>query len=205
MVICYDSEFPLLSPARRPRPAPRSCSPPRHRNLAGFTRVRVGAMARALENQCVVVHSPLVGLRPGAPAVEENPAAPRSTAPPTAAGPRPASSPKARGRPGWAWPTSRLEAIAEVRRDGGVLNFAHWANRTPACKIGRNPRKTLIAGNIFLEILPFRRRIYLRARRDRAVQTDGVTMAKEELLEFPRRREGTPAECDVSGRAGKRP
>lgn len=40
--------------------------------VAGFNRVRIGAMARALESQCIVVHSPTVGACDWNPGVDEN-------------------------------------------------------------------------------------------------------------------------------------
>ena len=60
VLICYDSEFPLLGRALAEAGAEIILAPSATEMEAGFTRVRVGAMARALENQCICVHAPLV-------------------------------------------------------------------------------------------------------------------------------------------------
>ena len=59
IITCYDSEFPLLARALCEQGAEILLAPSCTETLAGFTRVRVGSMARALENQCVVAHAPL--------------------------------------------------------------------------------------------------------------------------------------------------
>ncbi len=50
ILICYDSEFPLLG--RALTDCDIICVPSVTETLAGYWRVRIGAMARALENQC---------------------------------------------------------------------------------------------------------------------------------------------------------
>jgi predicted amidohydrolase len=105
VVICYDSEFPLLARPGRRRgrdPARPVCT----ETWAGFNRVRIGAMARALENQCVAVHAPLVGSRPLVRGLRgEYRRAPASTARPTAAG-RPGHLAEGSAeRPGWTYAT----------------------------------------------------------------------------------------------------
>ena len=127
VVICYDSEFPLLSRALVEQGAEILLAPSCTDSLAGFTRVRVGSMARALENQCVVVHAPTVGLCDFCPAVDENIGAASIYGPPDRG--FPPTGILAEGgmnSPGWAIADVSLEAIREVRRDGGVLNHAHW-------------------------------------------------------------------------------
>lgn len=127
VVICYDSEFPLLSRALVEAGAEILLAPSCTDSLRGFTRVRVGSMARALENQCVVVHSPTVGLCDFCPAVDENVGAAAIYGPPDAGFPDTgifAQTPL--NQPGWAYADISLDAIAEVRRNGGVLNHLHW-------------------------------------------------------------------------------
>jgi predicted amidohydrolase len=127
VVICYDSEFPLLSRALVEQGAEILLAPSCTDSLAGFTRVRVGSMARALENQCVVVHAPTVGLCDFCPAVDENIGAASIYGPPDRG--FPPTGILAEGgmnSPGWTIADVSLEAIREVRRDGGVLNHAHW-------------------------------------------------------------------------------
>lgn len=127
VVICYDSEFPLLSRALVEQGAEILLAPSCTDSLAGFTRVRVGAMARALENQCVVVHAPTVGLCDFCPAVDENVGAASIYGPPDHG--FPPTGILAQGgmnSPGWTLAEVSLDAIRTVRREGGVLNHAHW-------------------------------------------------------------------------------
>ncbi len=67
ILICYDAEFPLLGRALAEAGAEILLVPSCTDTEAGYARVRIGAMARALENQCVVVQSPTVGAAPGRP------------------------------------------------------------------------------------------------------------------------------------------
>ena len=127
VVTCYDSEFPLLSRALVEAGAEILLAPSCTDSLRGFTRVRVGSMARALENQCVVVHAPTVGLCDFCPAVDENVGAAAIYGPPDLGFPETgilAETPL--NQPGWAIATVDRAAIAEVRRAGGVLNHLHW-------------------------------------------------------------------------------
>ena len=127
VVICYDSEFPLLSRALVEQGAEILLAPSCTDSLAGFTRVRVGSMARALENQCVVVHSPTVGLCDFCPAVDDNVGAASIYGPPDRGFPPTGILAEgALNAPGWTYAEVSLEAIRTVRRDGGVLNHAHW-------------------------------------------------------------------------------
>jgi predicted amidohydrolase len=61
VAICYDSEFPLIPRRQVELGAGLILVPSCTDTLAGYHRVRVGCMARALENQCYVVHAPTVG------------------------------------------------------------------------------------------------------------------------------------------------
>lgn len=130
IVICYDSEFPLLARALVEAGAEILLAPSCTDSLAGFTRVRVGAMARALENQCIVVHAPTVGDCDFCPAVDENIGAAAIYGPPDRGFPSDgifAQTPL--NAPRWAFADISLEAVHEVRRDGGVLNHLHWAEQ----------------------------------------------------------------------------
>ncbi|HBD91193.1 MAG: amidohydrolase [Rhodobacteraceae bacterium GWE1_64_9] len=130
VVICYDSEFPLLARALVEAGAEILLAPSCTDTFRGFTRVRVGAMARALENQCVVVHAPTVGLCDFCPAVDENIGSAAIYGPPDAGFPENgifAETPL--NMPGWAFAEVSRDAIAEVRRNGGVLNHLHWAEQ----------------------------------------------------------------------------
>lgn len=130
VVICYDSEFPLLARALIEAGAEILLAPSCTDSLAGFTRVRLGAMARALENQCVTVHAATVGTCDFCPAVDENVGAAGIYGPPDRGFPATgifAETPL--NAAGWAYADITLDAIDEVRRNGGVLNHAHWSEQ----------------------------------------------------------------------------
>lgn len=125
--ICYDVEFPLIVRAQTEAGASVILAPSATESLHGYWRVRHGGQARAVENQCYVVHAPTVGRAPWSPVMAENRGAAGIYAPPD--GDFPDDGIVALGRideP--AWVTARLDlgAIAELQRDGGVLNFRHW-------------------------------------------------------------------------------
>lgn len=131
IVICYDSEFPLLARAMVEAGAEILLAPSCTDSVAGFTRVRVGSMARALENQCIVVHAPTVGKCDFCPAVDENIGAAAIYGPPDRGFPSDGIfAQTALNAAGWAVADVSLAAIHDVRRDGGVLNHQHWAEQT---------------------------------------------------------------------------
>lgn len=130
VLICYDSEFPLLARRMVEQGAEVLLVPSCTDSLAGFTRVRVGSMARALENQCITVQAPTVGLAPWCPAVDENVGAAAIYGPPDHGFPPTGIlAETALNQPGWALAEVDLAAIHAVRRDGGVLNHLHWSEQ----------------------------------------------------------------------------
>jgi predicted amidohydrolase len=130
VIICYDSEFPLLARHLVDQGAEVLLAPSCTESLAGFTRVRVGSMARALENQCVVAHSPTVGPCDFCPAVDENVGAAAIYGPPDVGfAPCGIQAETALNVPGWAVAQVDRAAIAHVRRDGTVLNHLHWSEQ----------------------------------------------------------------------------
>ncbi|WP_017999657.1 carbon-nitrogen hydrolase family protein [Paracoccus sp. N5] len=127
VLICYDSEFPLLGRALAEAGVEVILVPSCTDTVAGYNRVRIGAMARALESQCVVVQAPTVGDVDWSPAVDENRGAAAIYAPPD--GLWPESGVVAEGAmdaPGWVKASVDLDRVAASRRDGRVLPFAHW-------------------------------------------------------------------------------
>ncbi len=137
IAICYDSEFPLLSRALVEAGAEILLVPSCTDTFRGFTRVRVGAMARALENQCVVVHSPTVGLCDFCPAVDENVGSAAIYGPPDLGFPENGIfAESALNQPGWVYATVSRDDIARVRREGGVLNHLHWDEQAPRIAAG---------------------------------------------------------------------
>jgi len=127
ILICYDAEFPLLARALVEDGVEILLVPSATEALAGYTRVKVGAMARALENQCVAVHSPTVCPAEWCPAVDQNTGAAAIYGPPDLGFPDTGILAQTDlNSPGWAMADICLDAIARVRRDGAVLNHAHW-------------------------------------------------------------------------------
>ena len=128
VLICYDSEFPLLG--RALQDADLILVPSCTEALSGYWRVRVGAMSRALENQCVTVMSSLVGRNDWSEAVDMNTGMGGVFGPPDIG--FPPTGVLAEGTlnaPGWTYSEVDLSAIANVRADGRVLNRAHWAEQ----------------------------------------------------------------------------
>ncbi|MES2884787.1 MAG: carbon-nitrogen hydrolase family protein [Pseudomonadota bacterium] len=128
--ICYDVEFPLLARAQVEAGAQIILAPSCTDTTAGYWRVRVGAQARALENQCVVVQAPLVGEAPWSACVDVN------------VGRAGIYTPPDRGLPDdgvlavgeWNQPQCLIADIdpaklAAVRADGQVFNHRDWARQ----------------------------------------------------------------------------
>lgn len=72
ILICYDNEFPMLARRLAEMEVDLVLSPSCTDTEAGYYRVRIGAQARALENQFAVLVSPTAGYAPWSPAVDEN-------------------------------------------------------------------------------------------------------------------------------------
>lgn len=72
ILICYDNEFPMLARRLAEQGVDLILAPSCTDTQAGAHRVRIGAQARALENQFAVLVSPTAGLAPWSPAVDEN-------------------------------------------------------------------------------------------------------------------------------------
>jgi predicted amidohydrolase len=125
--VCYDCEFPLIARRQVEAGASILLVPSCTDSPAGWHRVRVGAAARALENQCVVVQAPTVGEAPWCPAIDVNIGAAAMYGPPDLGFPQDGVIAMGEmNRPGWLHAEIDLAAIEEVRRNGHVLNHAHW-------------------------------------------------------------------------------
>lgn len=131
VLICYDSEFPLLG--RALAEADILLIPSVTEALAGYWRVRIGAQARALENQCVSVMASVVGEAAWSPAVDTSTGAGGIFGPPDTGFPDTGIiALGALNTPGWVYADVDLDAIAAVRTGGVVLNRRDWA-----CQAGR--------------------------------------------------------------------
>ncbi|MDO9141936.1 MAG: carbon-nitrogen hydrolase family protein [Methylobacter sp.] len=125
--ICYDSEFPLLARKQVEAGANLILVPSCTDTLAGYHRVKIGCQARALENQCYVVQSALVGEAPWSEAVDVN------------IGAAAIYTPVDRGFPDngilnvgqlnavqWVFADIELSACTTVREQGQVFNYRDW-------------------------------------------------------------------------------
>lgn len=127
IVICYDVQFPLVARTLFEAGAEILLVPSATDGLSGYWRVRVGAMARALEGQGVVAQAPLVGTADWLPSVDVNRGAAAIYGPADKGFPETGVLAEgALDEPGWVIAEADRAAISEVRRDGEVLNRAHW-------------------------------------------------------------------------------
>lgn len=127
IAICYDSEFPALARQLAEGGAELLVVPSFTGSRAGYTRVRVGSMARALENQCYALHAPLVADAPWTYAVEDAHGAAGIYTP--ADNGLPADGVLAAlewNETGWLVTDLDLNLTRHVRQDGHVLN---WRDR----------------------------------------------------------------------------
>jgi predicted amidohydrolase len=143
IAICYDVEFPLLARRLVEAGARVLLVPSCTDTVAGFHRVRVGAQARALENQCYAVHSVTWGEAPWSAAVDVNTGC-ASVYTPIDRGfpPHGILAAQPADRPGWLVADLDLDAVEAVRRDGQVTNDRDWplqvtAAQTPVARRGR--------------------------------------------------------------------
>lgn len=137
IAICYDVEFPLIARAMVEAGAEIILAPSCTERERGYWRVRLGAQARALEGQCITVQSPTVGRAEWSEAVDVTTGAAGIFCPPDKGFPE--NGILAVGeidRPGWVVADADLAAVAEVRRDGGVLNMTHWEEQEDG-RLGR--------------------------------------------------------------------
>jgi len=131
ILICYDSEFPLLGRILAEAGVEIILVPSCTDTIDGFNRVKIGAQARALESQCVVVHSAIVGSAAWCPAVDENHGIAAIYAPPDGFWPQ--NGIVAAGemdKPGWVKETIDRRMIANSRRDGRILTWRDWSEST---------------------------------------------------------------------------
>ena len=130
VAICYDAEFPLLVRAQAEAGAELILIPSATDTLHGWHRVRVGARARALENQCYVVQSPVVGVAEWTPSLDVSHGAAGIFGPPDLGFPD--DGVVAQGvvdAPGWVFGEIDRDKVAEVRRSGSVFNHARWGEQ----------------------------------------------------------------------------
>ncbi|UUX49104.1 carbon-nitrogen hydrolase family protein [Nisaea acidiphila] len=133
VAICYDCEFPLLVRTMVEAGAELILIPSCTDTLRGHGRVRVGAMARALENQCYTVVSPTVGNAPWSPSVDVNRGVAGVYGPPDIGFPE--TGIVAEGRfdeDMLLFAEIDLDLVSQARTAGQVLNHLHWVEQPGA-------------------------------------------------------------------------
>jgi predicted amidohydrolase len=128
IAICYDVEFPLVARLQAEAGARIILTPCCCDSLRGYHRVRVGARARALENQAYVIQSPTVGDAPWSGVLGTTAGAAGIYGPPDlgpevdgviAQGPYDAQQ--------WVYADLDLGAIERIRQgDGVIANESEW-------------------------------------------------------------------------------
>lgn len=143
VLICYDSEFPLLARALVEAGAEMLLVPSATDTLAGFHRVRSAGLSRALEGQMPVLHSPTHGAADWCETLDENIGAAGVYLPMDHG--MPADGVAASGAldtPGWQIVEIDLGAVFDLRKNGGVRGVSHWAEQ-PGGGAGALPNLTI--------------------------------------------------------------
>lgn len=133
ILICYDSEFPLLGRALIEAGVEYILVPSCTEALAGYWRVRLGAMSRALEGQCVSVMASLIGAVDWSTSVDNTTGMGGIFGPPDTGFPSDGIiSTGEIGKAGWTIGDAPHSAIGHVRSDGVVRNATHWSEKEAA-------------------------------------------------------------------------
>lgn len=125
--ICYDAEFPMIARAQAEAGAKIILVPSATDTMQGYWRVRIGAQARALENQCYTVQAPTVGLAPWLPSLDENYGAAAIYGPPDGITPDDGVFAIGQAQQGqWLLADLDLSQVDQWRRNGTVMPFRDW-------------------------------------------------------------------------------
>jgi len=127
VLICYDSEFPLLARAAVEAGADAILVPSCTERVSGYHRVRTGSEARALENTIVTVQSPTVGDAPWSPAVDFNVGAAGIYVPPEhGVSDTGVLAEGTLNKAEWVFAEANLAALRQLRTSGEMRNFGDW-------------------------------------------------------------------------------
>lgn len=135
VLICYDSEFPLLARALVEQGVDMILVPSATDYPAGQTRVRQSCRARAIEGQCLVVQAPVLGGVPGCDVLDVGTGRAAVFCPPDYG--LPEDGILAQGAvdvPGWVVVDVDLGAITAPRLSGQVGNVSHWPEQVRGVK-----------------------------------------------------------------------
>lgn len=136
VLICYDSEFPLLARAAVEAGAEAILVPSCTERISGYHRVRTGSEARALENTIVTVQSPTVGDAPWSPAVDFNVGAAGIYVPPEhGVSDTGVLAEGTLNAPQWVFASADLAALRRLRTGGEMRNFGDWSAQPGAAPL----------------------------------------------------------------------
>ena len=136
ILICYDSEFPLLARQLVAAGAAMILVPSCTDLPAGQTRVRQSCRARAIEGQCIVVQAPLVGAVPECDIVDGSTGRVGIFCPPDHGWP--ANGILAQGvddQPGWVTVDVDLNHRIVAQATAQVGNVHHWPEQDSFTKV----------------------------------------------------------------------
>lgn len=124
--ICYDAEFPLPVRAQQQAGARLLAVPSCTDTDAGATRVRVGCLARALENRIFVAQSVTAGVARWSPALDENTGEAALFAPMDVGLPADGVIAQTTGEQVWAIGELDFDALEASRAQAQVANDRDW-------------------------------------------------------------------------------
>ncbi|MET0289043.1 MAG: carbon-nitrogen hydrolase family protein [Pseudoxanthomonas sp.] len=134
--ICYDSEFPLPVRAQQEAGARLLVVPSCTDTAAGATRVRIGCLARALENRMFVAQSVTAGLAPWSPALDVNTGEAALFAPMDVGLPADGVLAQTAGDQVWAMADLDFETLDASRACAQVANDLDWrGQQQPALRL----------------------------------------------------------------------
>jgi predicted amidohydrolase len=138
VAICYDAEFPLPVRAQQQAGARLLAVPSCTDTEAGATRVRVGCLARALENRIFVAQSVTAGIARWSPALDENTGEAALFAPMDVGLPADGVIAQTSGEQVWAIGELDFDALEASRDRAQVANDRDWIGQdAPAIRRAR--------------------------------------------------------------------
>ena len=129
VAVCYDSEFPLPVRAQCEAGARLLLVPSCTDTAAGATRVRVGCLARALENRCFIAQSVTAGEAAWSPALDINTGEATLYAPMDVGLPADGMLAATSGDAGWAIADVDFTALEASREHAQVANDRDWSGQ----------------------------------------------------------------------------
>ncbi len=125
--VCYDIEFPLPVRAQCEAGARLLLVPSCTDTEAGATRVRVGCLARALENRCFVAQAVTAGDAPWSPALDTNTGEAALIAPMDVGLPHDGMLVQTRAGESWAIAELDFDGLEASRAQAQVANDRDWS------------------------------------------------------------------------------